>query len=160
MPFVAQLSMCFYHIYTVHAVVLINCHRITASQTLVVVLHNVREVLASFVPPCSTHTARLCITVHAVHLSVERHTTCAQRHHKCPTLYGARGAPNPRRVQVFLAEHGLAEGKGYAYIDINMAKGEHKRGGRCVHRVQFTSGWFSPRMHSPPPPCPRKHPFA
>ena len=46
------------------------------------------------------------------------------------TFYGARGAPNPRRVEIFMAEHGLAETAGYKYVDISMAKGEHKRGGK------------------------------
>lgn len=26
------------------------------------------------------------------------------------TFYSSRGAPNPRRVEVFMAEHGLVEG--------------------------------------------------
>lgn len=46
------------------------------------------------------------------------------------TFYGSRGAPNPRRVEIFLAEHGLREGVGYSYVDVNMMKGEHKRGGK------------------------------
>jgi glutathione S-transferase len=62
------------------------------------------------------------------------------------TLYGARGAPNPRRVEIFLAEHGLVEeelpprvsttaaaaarGSSYAYVDVDMSRGQHKRGGQ------------------------------
>lgn len=45
------------------------------------------------------------------------------------TFYGARGAPNPRRVEIFMHEMGLLEGLGYSYVDVNMTKGEHRRGG-------------------------------
>jgi glutathione S-transferase len=46
------------------------------------------------------------------------------------TLFGSRGAPNPRRVEIFLAEHGIHEGTGYAFVDVDMSKGEHKVGGK------------------------------
>ena len=46
------------------------------------------------------------------------------------TFYGSRGAPNPRRVEVFMAEHGLFEGKGYDFVNVNMGKAEHRRGGK------------------------------
>ena len=41
-------------------------------------------------------------------------------------LYGAKGAPNPRRVEIFLAEHNLE----LNYVEVSMARGEHKSGGR------------------------------
>ena len=46
------------------------------------------------------------------------------------TFYGSRNAPNPRRVEIFLAEHKMYEGKQYKYVDINLQKQEHKRFGR------------------------------
>mmetsp|Transcript_15004 Transcript_15004/g.18565 ORF Transcript_15004/g.18565 Transcript_15004/m.18565 type:complete len:245 (-) Transcript_15004:276-1010(-) len=45
------------------------------------------------------------------------------------TLYGSRGAPNPRRVEVFLAEKGLREAEHYEFVQVDMMKGEHKPGG-------------------------------
>eukprot|EP00729_Bicosta_minor_P002133 gene2133-27934_t len=67
------------------------------------------------------------------------------------TFYGARLAPNPRRVAVFLAEHGLYEGAGYAYVDIDMYKGEHKRGGnlaicRYVEESKVATGGAGVRL--------------
>ena len=46
------------------------------------------------------------------------------------TFYGSRGAPNPRRVEIFFAEHKLYENQHYQYVEINMGKLEHKRGGK------------------------------
>lgn len=54
------------------------------------------------------------------------------------TFFGSRGAPNPRRVEIFLAEHGLAEGEGYNYVQIDMSKGEHKAGGKYATPNQKT----------------------
>jgi glutathione S-transferase len=46
------------------------------------------------------------------------------------TFYGARGAPNPRRVEIFMAEKGMREGEAYEFVGIDMSKGDHKQGGK------------------------------
>eukprot|EP00040_Diaphanoeca_grandis_P008198 m.44275 g.44275 ORF g.44275 m.44275 type:complete len:269 (-) comp19639_c0_seq1:24-830(-) len=46
------------------------------------------------------------------------------------TFYGSRGAPNPRRVEIFMAEHELLEGRDYTYVNVNMRRLEHKKGGK------------------------------
>lgn len=64
------------------------------------------------------------------------------------TLFGARRAPNPRRVEIFLAEHGLFESRDYDFVDVDMSKLEHKAGGKYATpnqklpslRVRFDDG--------------------
>ena len=36
------------------------------------------------------------------------------------TFYGSRGAPNPRRVEIFFAEHKLYENQHYQYVGKNI----------------------------------------
>ena len=46
------------------------------------------------------------------------------------TFYGTRGAPNPRRVEIFFAEHHMYENKQYNYVNINLKEMEHKKNGK------------------------------
>ena len=55
---------------------------------------------------------------------------CVEAMANAGTFFGARGAPNPRRVEIFMAEHGLFEGRGYEFVNVDMGKGEHKRNGK------------------------------